>query len=289
MPAAPARFPGHWLTPACKWKPGPVSSADLKHCVALVLENMPLDRLNDNADAAIAHYVRHLGGGLLVTGGRNSYAMGGYYRSYLEDILPVALDRQEELRRAKLAMAIVLDRSGSMSVDVAGGAVKMDLANRGAAEAIALLSPLDDIAVFAVDSQAHLVAPLQAAGDAREELTARVLSIESAGGGIYVYEGLTAAVQVLLKSDAATRHIVLFADAADAEKPGEYQTLLRQWGSAGGSLSVIGLGTNGDLDAALLEDLALLGGGRAYFTADALNLPRVFTQDVMQVARKSFL
>ncbi len=269
----------------------PISSAVLKHYVAVVLENMPLDKLNDNADAAITHYIRHLGGGLLITGGRSSYAMGGYYRSYIEDILPVTLDRQEELRRSKLAMAIVLDRSGSMAVNVGGGASKMDLANRGAAEAIALLSPQDEITVFAVDSQAHTVLPLQTVGDTgmRQQLTNQILSIESMGGGIYVYEGLTTAIDELLKSDAATRHIVLFSDAADSEQPGDYQTLIQQWRKAGGSLSVIGLGTQTDQDAALLEDLALIGGGRVYFTANARNLPRVFTQDVMQVARESFI
>ena len=52
---------------------------------------------------------------------------------------------------------------------------------------------------------------------------------------------------------------------------------------------MIALGTPGDPDAALLREIAHLGGGRAYFTADAMQLPRVFAEDVMHVARKTFL
>ncbi|MEM7018589.1 MAG: vWA domain-containing protein, partial [Pseudomonadota bacterium] len=268
-----------------------LNSALLKHYAALVLENVSLEQLGDDADTAVAHYVRHLGGGLLVTGGRNSYAMGGYYRSYLEDILPITLDRQEQLRRQRVAVAIVLDRSGSMGVDVEGGATKMDLANRGAAEALSLLTPLDEVAVFAVDSEAHTVLPRQQIGDleTRRQLANRVLSIESAGGGIFVYVGLSTAVEALLVSDANTRHIVLFSDAADSEQPGDYESLIRSWQAAGGSVSVIGLGTEEDVDANLLKHIAELGKGRAYFTANALKLPRIFVQDMMHVARDSFI
>jgi len=267
-----------------------LTSAKLKNYQAVVLENMPLDRLADGADAAIAHYVRRLGGGLLVTGGRDSYAQGGYFHSFLEDILPLALEREEELRRSKIAMAIVLDRSGSMGVGVQGGGVKMDLANRGAAEGINLLSRFDEIAVYAVDSQAHEVVSLQAIKNTanRDRLIKKTLTIEAGGGGIFVYEGLSTAVEALLNSNAITRHIVLFADAADAEQPGEYKKLIEQWRNAGGTISVVGLGTTQDSDAEFLIDIAKRGNGRMFFTADVMNLPRIFAQDVVHIARKTF-
>lgn len=268
-----------------------LSSASLKHYVAVVLENMPLDKLPDAADKAIKHYVTELGGGLLVTGGRTSYGMGGYYRSQLEDILPVSLERKNDFKRPRVAVAVVMDRSGSMSAPAMGGATKMDLANRGTVEAMNLLNPDDELAVFAVDTSPHEVVGLQRVGDrnSRKVLQGKILGIESMGGGIYADVALSRGIEELLKSTAKTRHLVLFSDARDTERPGDYKKLIQRWRAAGGSISVIGLGEETDVHAPLLNDIATEGEGRLYFTQDALNLPRIFTQDVMQIARKTFL
>ncbi|MHC4479777.1 MAG: VWA domain-containing protein, partial [Planctomycetota bacterium] len=226
-----------------------VTSADLKPYAAVVLENVALSSLSDRADAALRNFVRETGGGLLVTGGRRSFAEGGYYQSRLEDVLPVSMMRQEAYQRPRVAMCLVLDRSGSMAVGVGRGLSKMDLANRGAAEAVGVLMPQDQVAVIAVDSQAHRVVPLVNVGESRDSVVRDVLRIESMGGGIFVYTGLLSAVAELMESQAPTRHIVLFADANDSEEPGAYRDLVGKWVSAGGSISVIGLGTERDADA----------------------------------------
>jgi hypothetical protein len=64
---------------------------------------------------------------------------------------------------------------------------------------------------------------------------------------------------------------------------------VERWRDAGGTLSVVGLGKETDRDGDLLKDIARRGDGRVYFTADARQLPRIFAQDVMFVARKTFL
>jgi len=267
----------------------PISSAFLKPFEAVVLENVPLSSMSERADAALRNYVVQLGGGLLVTGGKSSYAAGGYYRSRLEDVLPVSMERKEHYRRPRLAMAIVLDRSGSMMAPVPGGLTKMDLADRAAAEAVGLLAEQDEVAVLAVDSEAHVEVPLTRLQDRYDRVQKRILSIESMGGGIFVYNGLSAAVRELLRSDAPTRHIALFADAADSEQPGDYRRLVSNWTAAGGTISVIGLGTERDQDAEFLKDIARLGGGTAAFTSDPHALPRIFCQDAMRIARKTFI
>ncbi|MCP4664565.1 MAG: VWA domain-containing protein, partial [bacterium] len=86
-----------------------------------------------------------------------------------------------------------------------------------------------------------------------------------------------------------TRHILLFADAADAEEPGKYRELLSRCGAAGITVSVVGLGQAGDADADLLRDVAVRGGGRCYFTDDPHQLPRLFAQDTFVVARSTMI
>ena len=82
-----------------------------------------------------------------MTGGEKSYAPGGYYQSPIEPILPVTLERRNEIRKLQTAIVVVMDRSGSMGAGVSGGKTKMDLANLGAAQVLDLLSPTDEFGV----------------------------------------------------------------------------------------------------------------------------------------------
>ncbi|HEY3968530.1 MAG TPA: vWA domain-containing protein [Planctomycetaceae bacterium] len=269
-------------------KEHPVSPQTLDRYRGIVLENVPAADFGRLKMERLAQYVEDLGGGLLVTGGERSFGNGGYFKSPLDDVLPVSMEMREEHCKTRLALAIALDRSGSMAITVKGGRPKMDLANLGTAEAIRMLSAGDSVAVIAVDSAPHIVQPMIPVDDP-ETIVRKVKGIESMGGGIFVYEALVAAGKELMKSDQSTKHIILFSDANDSEEPGDYKKLLAQFEKAGISTSVIGLGTTHDADAKLLEDIAKLGRGNILFTEDAEELPRLFTQDTLSVARSSFV
>lgn len=262
---------------------------------AVLFNNVPAHELPGDFLKALDFYVRHQGGGLAMFGGKNSFGSGGYFESPIDPLLPVSMELRQEHRKLAVAMAIVLDRSGSMAAPAGGGSggsgalTKMDLANEGAARAISLLGAQDAVAVFAVDSEPHLISGLTQAGPNREKLDRVVRRIHSMGGGIYVYTGLKAAWEELQKAEVGLRHIVLFADAADAEEPGEYQSLLAEITKSGGSVSVIGMGGRQDSDAAFLEDVARRGNGRIFFSQDPSELPALFAQETVAVARSAFL
>ena len=55
------------------------------------------------------------------------------------------------------------------------------------------------------------------------------------------------------------------------------------------TVSVIGLGTDADVDAQLLQDIARRGGGRMFFNEDASALPALFAQETVAVARSTFV
>jgi hypothetical protein len=255
---------------------------------AVVLENVPAGKLPSGGLAALASFVEDFGGGLLMTGGKASFGAGGYRRSRVEDVLPITLEVRQEQRRFALAMAIALDRSGSMSAATGDGRTKMDLADLGACAAVELLGPRDSLSVIAVDSAPHVVVPITPIADA-DGIMERIRSIESQGGGIFIGEALHAAADQLAAAPQQNKHIVLFADAADSEEPTDYATFVPALVDAGVTVSVIGLGSESDSDAKLLQDIARLGGGRVFFTSDASDLPRVFAEETIQVARSSFV
>jgi hypothetical protein len=259
----------------------------LEGVTAAVLEEVPANSLGDRGMGVLDLFVRERGGGLLMTGGPHSFGTGGYMRSRLEDLLPVSLELRKEQRRSRMAMVIAMDRSGSMSVPSADGRPKIALAAEGALAALTLLGEGDEAAVWVVDERAHAIVPLSRISEDLD--LEKVTSIESEGGGIFIYEALEAAGLQADASELPVRHVVLFADASDSEEPGEYERLLADLAAKKITVSVIGLGSPSDVDAPLLEDIARRGGGRVWFADSAQDLPRLFAQETIVAARASLV
>jgi uncharacterized membrane protein len=255
---------------------------------AVVLENVPADDVGPDGMQTVASWVADAGGALMLTGGKSSFQAGGYFKSPLDPILPVSMEMRREHRKLDVAIVVAMDRSGSMGMTVPDGRTKMELANVAAVQVLDLLSPNDELGVVAVDSAPHVVADVDRIAG-RKQLRDQILSIDIGGGGIFVYEALAMASRMLLTAKSQTRHIILFSDAADSEEPGQYRELLERCRRANITVSVIGLGTEKDVDADLLKDIARRGNGRIFFTEDANDLPRLFAQDTFVVARTAFV
>ena len=271
------------LPEQCHW-----SLAELAGFTAVLIEDVPAGKVGRTGMQTLSAWITETGGGLLTSGGRYAYGTGGYFKSPLEAILPVSMELRREHRKLSLAIVVALDRSGSMAMTVPGGRPKIELADVATCEVLNQLSGSDQFGCLAVDSIAHEIVPLSDLST-KAEMESDILRIDSMGGGIFIYEALEKAAAMISTATAGTRHIILFADAADSEEPGDYINLLEKCGRAGITVSVIGLGTERDSDAELLKDIARRGGGQCMFTEDAHELPRLFAQDTFLVSRSTFV
>ncbi|MFM8282180.1 MAG: hypothetical protein ACKOCW_01370 [Planctomycetaceae bacterium] len=262
----------------------------LAGAAAVILNNVPASVLDRAFVAALDFYVTSQGGGLAMIGGRHAFAAGGWFASPVDPLLPVSMELKQEHRRLATVMAIVIDRSGSMTATVGNGVQKIELAGEGAARSIELLGGSDLVALIPVDSAAHPITPVAMPVAANRDALARAArSIHSEGGGIFCHVGLEAAWKMIRDVPVGQRHVIFFADAADAEEPGAYRTLLAEMVAGGCTVSVIGLGSRGDQDGDLLVDIAARGQGRIFFSADAGELPALFEMETATVARSAFL
>ncbi len=273
-------------TPA---NPAAVSPEDLTGCRLVILNNVGASSLHPRFLESLNFFVKEQGGSLLMCGGKNSFGSGGYFSSPVDNLLPVSMELRKEHKKLMVAMSVVLDRSGSMTASAGGGKTKMDMANEGTARAIEQLGDNDFISVIAVDSSPHTIITQSRVGDQREALLRSVRRIGSQGGGIFIEEGLKAGWEQLKKIDVGTRHMLLFADACDSEEPGDYKDILREMTDAGATVSVIGMGRDTDCDAALLKEIAALGQGRIFFNDNPGDLPSIFTQETVSIARSAFI
>jgi len=85
----------------------------LEGVTAVVLEDLGVQQLGDPAMRVLDLFVRERGGGVVMTGGQHSFGQGGYFRSALEDLLPVSVELRKEQRRTSVALGIAMDRPQS--------------------------------------------------------------------------------------------------------------------------------------------------------------------------------
>ncbi|MDR2642708.1 MAG: VWA domain-containing protein [Planctomycetaceae bacterium] len=264
------------------------SLATLSRYSGIILENVPTSQIGTVGMELIREWVKETGAGLMFTGGKNAYALGGYYKSPLDPIMPVSMEIRKEHRKLAIAVAILMDCSGSMGMVVPGGKIKMDLADAGAAEVLNILTPLDEVAVFTCDTAVQTIIPLKFNTNPKGD-AGIILNVGPGGGGIFVYTGLKRVTAELAKATAETKHVILFTDAADTEEAGDYVKLLTACRNVGMTCSVIALGTPKDSTADLCQDIARVGGGNIYFTDKPDELPRLFAQDTFTISRSTFL
>jgi uncharacterized membrane protein len=245
-------------------------------------------------------WVRDFGGGFVMLGGENSYGVGGYYRTPVEQMLPVRMEHEDRQDTPRVAMLIVLDRSGSMAASVQGQ-TKISLADQGAVLALSVLQQKDLFGLTAVDTRVQPVVPLGGIENS-SLLEQKIMSITAGGGGIYIYTALADAFLQLRDVEAKIKHVILFSDAADAEEKvaGEMGDGAQSGGGSALDLaaamlaskittSVVALGLESDKDTAFLRELAERGSGRFYLTSDALSLPQIFSTETMKVAQSSLV
>ena len=263
----------------------PSDPASLAEYGAVVLVNTPAKDFSPHALTAIQSYVRDLGGGLVAVGGPNAYGVGGWYKTPLEETLPVDMTIHDPERFPPMAIVIVIDKSGSMSAQE-GGVQKIRLAGEAAARVAELITELDEITVIAFDDRpADVIGPLP--GSQRDEVVDRVIRLQAGGGGIYVRESLQSALSYLEDSDKAVRHIILLADGSDSEhQEGVRELVEERIAGQGITLSTVAIGSGQDLY--FLQTIAELGGGRYYFTDRAANLPVIFAEET-QLAMRSYI
>jgi len=253
----------------------PRTLAELSAFDFVVLSDVPAERVPAASMEAIERYVRDLGGGFMLAGGPHSFGLGGYQGTRMEDLLPVRMESERRRDEHSLALALVIDCSGSMSGQ------KIELAKDAAKAAAELLGPQDALAVIGFSSEPERVVRMQGASN-RLRIAQNIGKI-SAQGGTAIFPALDLAFQDLLTTSARIKHVILLTDGQTQENG--IPELVQAMRAEGMTVSTVGLGT--DVNRSLLQQSASVGGGRAYFTDDPHNVPRIFVNETTSIGQNS--
>ena len=230
------------------------------------------------------------GGGLMMTGGPDSFGLGSWYRTPIEEVLPVNTDLRTDTDLPLVAMVIILDRSQSMG---AGKPSKIDLAKEGAIGVVDLAYHEDLLGLVAFSDEAltDWVFELRPATDrGKSEMLNSILAITTRGGTI-LGPAYAKGVRALSNANASLKHIIVLSDGnlydeRSSPSDGPVETLNQMAAQAlveKITTSTIAIGESADFD--VLEAIATSGGGRYYETLDTGTLPRIFTNEALTATR----
>jgi len=256
----------------------PLDPAYLAQYNAVIMIDVPGQSLSLIQMRTLQTYVRDLGGGLVTIGGLTSYGVGGYYNTPLEEMLPLRMQNQDEVRQSTLTLVFVIDRSNSMT-DTSGGISKLELAKEAVLRSIELLMPTDKVGVVIFDSSPRWVTPITEVSN-KEVILSSVASIRS-GGGTNILAGLQAVAQQLPADDGQVKHVILLTDGG-ANPSGIPELVQRMNQAYKITLTSVGVGTDA---APFLPDLALLGGGRFHHVTDPQTIPNIFMEETTLATR----
>jgi Mg-chelatase subunit ChlD len=243
---------------------------------SVVLVDVAADALPAGALDQLEAFVRDLGRGLGMVGGPNSFGAGGYAGTGVERALPVYMDVRGRGRQPRVALALVIDKSGSMN------GPKIEMAKEAAVRSLAVLGPLDQAAVLTFDTVPQWVAPPTPLTDeGRQQLDDAIGSI-TADGGTEIYPAVAAAFESLREVDADVKHLIVLTDGQDAGA-NSYQSLLDEMRAAQVTVSTVAVGD--DADQGLLSALARAGRGRFHFTNNPADIPDIFTRETLMATR----
>jgi len=245
--------------------------ANLHGFDAVVLANVPRERMPAATQNALARYVAG-GGALAMVGGDRSFGLGGWHGSGLESIMPVIM-KPPERKEKQRALVLIIDKSGSM-----GREEKLVYAKAAARTAATTLKDNDLIEVIGFDSQPFVVVPLGPMSTARAYL-AQMIDRLKARGTTYLMPALKQAERDLAGSGAAIKHVVILTDGETGGTAAMYYDLVASMHRQGGvTVSAIAIGN--EANVRLLDALTQYGGGALYQTSSAESLPQLVLQDV---------
>jgi uncharacterized membrane protein len=241
---------------------------------AVVLADVPAVDLGTTRMQVLQSYVRDLGRGLVVSGGENSYGVGGYANTPLEETLPVSMEIPQHKDTPSIAVVLIVE---SLEENTA-----VNISKEAAKGVVNLLTPRDYVGVSA--AYGSLVIPLQHVTN-KTAINQTIDKMNPNDPPSYLPD-LMAAESALIHSDAKIKHVILLGDGDAIDN---YQKQVLKMASEHISVSVVGTNIGSYDDLTMMQQIAAWGKGRFYQADNPNTIPQILLNETKQAARRAFI
>jgi|GEM_PF-3090464 len=253
----------------------PTTEDEFRKFGLVILSNIPGSRIPQGTLNALKTFVSNWGGGLLVIGGDQAFTSGGYRGTPIENLLPVFCVEDKKRPREGLALALVVDRSGSME----GEAIA--LAREAVKGAMEVLDEQDLVGVHIFADTSGWVIPFWNMTSENKKTAFKAIDQITAVSGTNMDLALEKAARALMNVSAERKHIIVMTDGISI--PANFMATAHKIRESEITLSTIALGNGAE--PKLLKDLAQIGRGNAYVCVDPNSMPKIFAVETASAAK----
>ncbi len=252
----------------------PITLDGLVNFNAVVLADVPASVLGSTRMLVLQSFVRDLGRGLVVSGGENSYGLGGYANTPLEETLPLKMEIPQHKDTPTIAVVLIIEDLEN--------APEVNISKEAAKGVINLLTPRDRIAVSAAFGS--LAIPMGYVTN-KAAIDQAIDKMNPTDPPSYQPD-LVAAETALLHTDAKIKHVILLGDG-DARD--SYATQVLKMASEHISVSVVGTNIGPYDDLTMMQQIAAWGKGRFYRADNPNAIPQILLEETRQAARRAII
>lgn len=252
----------------------PLTLDQLAGYSTVVLADVPAVALGTTRMLVLQAFVRDLGRGLVVSGGENSYGVGGYAGTPLEQTLPLKMDIPQHKDTPTIAVVLIIE---SLESDL-----EVNISKEAAKGVINLLTPRDQVGIS--DASGQLVIPMQHVTN-RASIDHAIDAMNPDDPPSYMPD-LVNAESVLLHNNAKIKHVILLGDGDASDN---YTQQVLKMASEHISISVVGTNIGSYQDLAMMQQIASLGKGRFYLANNPNVIPQILLKETQQAARRAIV
>lgn len=245
----------------------------------VVLEDLPLEAFSAQGLSSLKSYVEKMGGSLLVVGGENSFSLGGYEESPVEDLLPVYSSPQKKSSQS-LSLVLALDASGSMDLVQKGKKTKWEIALENIFP-LKGLTGRDRVGVICFSQEAKQFSTFRRA-DQLEGLPLQLREVRPQGG-TDLFAPVELGYQMLSSEKSSHLHLLVITDGKSQERSKRAFQRLRQWKKNNPKISASFLAVGSEPDLVLLQRMADLLGGRVISLKNFRDLGPALSKEIQKL------
>lgn len=230
---------------------------DLKNYYAVVVNNLAAKDTNPLTDQ-LNDYIAD-GNGMISVGGKNSYELGEYRKSFFESLLPVFVGTPEK-KKGDINIVLLIDISGSTGSAYVGGKA-VDVEKMLAVSVLKDLTADENLAVIAFNTAAYVISDLSKVYE-KVNLEDRITSLKD-GGGTLIGVGIIKAMS-LLDPVSGSKNIVIISDGKT-----QGQSVVEEAAKAASDkgIKIYTVGVGADTNEDVMRQIADITNG-IYFKAD---------------------
>ncbi|GCE06249.1 glutamine amidotransferase [Dictyobacter aurantiacus] len=241
---------------------------------SVILADVPAIALGNTRMQILQSFVRDLGHGLVVSGGQNSYGVGGYTDTPLEQVLPVSMDIPQHKETPSIAVVLIVESLEEQ--------VQINISKEAAKGVVGLLTPRDQVGISG--GYGTLSIKMQHVTD-KKSIDKAIDNINPVDPPSYNPD-FANAEQELLHTDAKIKHIILLGDGDAYDNYAPQVTRL-----ANENITVSTVETNAlsNEDLATMQNIAQWGKGRFYRADNPNIIPQILLKETQRAARRSLI